>query len=291
MQSMPEGVSAQAKTFAGGYSPPSYTPQSFQPGATPTLGSYTGGLGQFGAGQYPTAGEVRKQQGYKDVADRQRAIFGPELAAILGISDTRPVQRNDIAGIQTRLIFENRDLAEQDLQRGIQALIGGRGDIGGDPASQLAQAIAMQRAQEGGQFSQDYLDQQRGLIRNRGAIAGQAGQRDFAAELARRGITGPLAAQQIAEMSQANALGTQGQLADFEQQAALAREEAQRAALAQLQDLASNNQSQRSAFDQAIANAYLQNQRETPDITGLLQSTKHGKKAVGGSTEKMKRKR
>lgn len=217
-------------------------------------------------------------------AANQQRLLGQETAGRLGIDPFggRPITRGELGMAQVGEYARQEGLAEQDLSRGVDYLTQGRGAIGSDPGSILALEIAMRRAREGGQFGDQYLDQQRGLIRNRGAIAAQSGERRLAEDLARRGLAGPLAGLQQAELAQQNALGVQGQLAEFEQQAAAAREEAERAALGQLNDISYQQQQSRAAFDQALANAYLQNERAPIDYSPMLMNIKKKKQVAGG---------
>lgn len=256
----------QAAAPQGGYTPQPYQPYQPEP--------------QAPAPRYPSGTPRAERDAVK--AERQRVLLGA-AAKYLPLGGDVPITRGEVGSLQTAENYRAQEQADEDLRRGVDELIRGRGAVGSSPEEQMALEIAMRRAQEGGQFNDEYLDQQRGAIRNRSATGLQSAERRMLESLAQRGLSdSPTMASDIASLQQQNAVSTQGQLADFEQQAATAREEAERAALGQLTGLSESRSGRRQELDELLAGAYLQNERAPVDLSPLMTKPKKPREAVGG---------
>jgi hypothetical protein len=151
----------------------------------------------------------------------------------------------------------------------------------------LAQQLAMDRSQSGGPFTQQLMEEQQGNIRNQGAMANQDALQSMAEDAARRGMGGGASSYEKALLEQSNASGIQDRLTGFRSQAAQANEAAQQNYLAQLSDIAGRQGGQRAAFDQALANVYLNTERTPQDLSPLMAQVKNANKAVGGGHGKV----
>lgn len=249
---------------------PGYTPQPYKPYQPEQ---------QAPAPRYPSGTPRAERDAVK--AERQRVILGA-AAKYMPLGGDVPITRGEVGGLQTAENYRAQEQADEDLRRGVDELIRGRGAVGSSPEEQMALEIAMRRAQEGGQFNDEYLDQQRGAIRNRAAVGQQSAERRMLESLAQRGLSdSPMVASDMAQLAQQGAVSTQGQLAEFEQQAATAREEAERAALGQLTGLSESRSGRRQELDELLAGAYLQNERAPVDLSPLQTRPKKPRSAVG----------
>ena len=195
------------------------------------------------------------------------------------------MQRRDLPFAAWELNEDQRMQAELDRIRGYEELARARNAIGTDPAAQQARELALERAMNGGLFDDPYLDQQRGLIRNRGSIGMEAARRNLQDSLAQRGIEGGLSAYEMAQLDQSGALGIQEQLGGFEQEARAAQAQERAQGLEQLLGLTGREEASRSALDQAIANVFLETERAPFDVSELMQPVRKGKKTVGGKKD------
>jgi hypothetical protein len=192
------------------------------------------------------------------------------------------MQRRDLPFAAWELNEDQRMQAELDRIRGYEELARARNAIGTDPAAEAARNMALDRALNGGLFDDPYLDQQRGLIRNRGSVGLEAARRNMQEDLARRGLNGGVSAYELAQLDQSGALGIQGQLADFEQQAQAAQAQEMAQNLDRLIGITGREEAARSALDQELANVFLETERAPFDVSELMQPVRKGKKPVGG---------
>jgi hypothetical protein len=212
--------------------------------------------------------------------ERQRLLAGP-LASILPTSPQRPFRTSDIPLFEAGLNFEQLLQAERDREFGYGELVRGRAAIGSDPAAMAARNIALERSQAGGgPFDQGLIEQTLGTIRNRGAVGLEEAQRGATEELARRGLGGGLLASQMARLQRDTAGDIQRQSTDFQTQARLANDEAQRQALSQLSDITGREESQRAALDQLLSQIFSETQRQPISLAGLVPQTKKQAKRI-----------
>jgi hypothetical protein len=192
------------------------------------------------------------------------------------------MQRRDLPIAAWELNEDQRMQAEMDRIRGYEELARARNAIGQDPYAQQAYALALDRANNGGLFDDEYMDQQRGLIRNRGSLSMEAARRNLNDTLAQRGVEGGLSAYEMAQLDQSGAMGVQEQLGGFEQEARGAQAQERAQGLEQLMGLTGRDQAARSSMDQLLANVFLETERSPYDVSELLQPVRKGKNPVGG---------
>lgn len=197
--------------------------------------------------------------------------------------------RRDLPMAAWQLNEDQRMQAELDRIRGYEELERARNAIGTDPTSMQARELALDRAMNGGLFDDEYLDQQRGLIRNRGSIGMEAARRNLQDSLAQRGIAGGLSAFEMAQLDQSGALGIQEQLGGFEQDARAAQSQERAQGLEQLLGLTGREEASRSALDQALANVFLETERAPYDVSELTEQMRRGTRRVGGKRGKQRR--
>ena len=252
-------------------------PQAYQP--TPQV--------SFSQAPYPGTPETQPaatnvQPWQWQQAQRQQTAFGPALSSILPWQQG-PILRKDIPLMQVGLQYQTQMQSELDRQRAYEELMRSWYGLGQSPESQLAKQTATERLQAGGPWTPELLEQQRGAIRNAGGIAQQAAQRQLASALGERGLgSSSIAGMQQAQLAQQAGLNIQQQLSGLEMQARLQNEEAQRLALGQLQEMAAQEQSQRTALDAAIANLFASTEREPLDLAPLAELIQYPHRQIGG---------
>lgn len=267
----------QQASFWSAMTPTPVTSTSPASGASPASGSqpppYPSAPSTFFEPRQapPVLGRInpRDQLAY----DRQRMLAGP-MANFLPISAQRPLQMSDIPLLEAGLNFEQLQQAERDRGYAYDQLARARGAIGSDPAAMRARELAMSRAEGGGPFGPDLIEQTLGMIKNRGAVGLEDAQRAATEDLARRGLGGGLMASQVARLQRDAAGDIQRQSTDFKTQAALANEEAQRIALSQLGEITGREDMQRAAIDQLLASLFADTQRAPISLAGLVPTTK-----------------
>jgi hypothetical protein len=195
--------------------------------------------------------------------DRQRALLG-SAADILAPAGGQPLRRQDIPLLEAGLNFENLQRAEEDRARGFEELARGRGAVGMDPSSQLAREVAMRRVSQGN----DLKTQRASALKDRTAVATQDALRQLQQEQAQGGVYSSSGGfLNRAMLPQRAAIELSGQLSDLDFQ----QEEADRAALGDLTGITSREDAMRAAFDEMLANLFLETERGPVDLSGLLE--------------------
>jgi len=286
----------------------------------------TGTIADRGAG--PFGGPQQTQIGQQAVDNYQRAqaaLLGP-LAGVFGIDQPGrndfTLTRGDVPLLEAGLNFENVLLAERDRELGYNELARGANAVGQDPQTQrlrqllgyqsegnaspeLAQAIqlAQSRATRGPESN----DRQETVLKDQFNRDTEGAFRDLREDYARRGISGNEIALDEARIRQEGGSGLNRALAELEGR----RDDAQRLDIAQLGDLSGQKDSfqrqsldqlteliarqegQRDAYSQALANVFLETEREPFDLSGLTTPLKDkiaGLPVAGPSKVKLTRK-
>jgi hypothetical protein len=226
-------------------------------------------------------------QNQANIAARQQDLLGV-LGGLLPISPQRPLQRGDVPLVQAGLNYENRLLAELDRARGLEELRGSLGGLGGSLESQESRRLALERALAGGLQTEDFpLERLRAAAEGQAGLQFQRGQQDIAAAMAGRGIGGvPVAIQQALLRQEAGA-GLQQTLGGIEEagarfgleQAAL-QDAISRGALEDLTRVADVDEQRRLDLERALADVFLETQREPLDLSDLLVRVRGGRRAV-----------
>lgn len=200
---------------------------------------------------------------------RQQALAGP-LAAVLPISQNRPLTRGDIPLLEAGLNFEQIQQAEADRQRGFEELVRARSAIGGDPYAAQARDLALSQAQQG-PLTQDLQDRNVAAIRNQSALGLQNARERALEDFARRGLSGgSLSSFELGQLEQTGAVQAQQQITDFLTRAAEANRNAQSVALGQLQGQTGQEELRRLSIDQLLSDIFLSTERAPISLAGLI---------------------
>lgn len=252
------GMSAERSSF------PTY-------GQNISMGAQLAPQGQPGAlqaAQMPQGLQPINPQ-YAGGADKIRSLLGP-LGDLIAGKGAYAIQRGDIPLIEAGLNYQNQQLSEQDRQQGIAQLLQARQRVGQDPNSSAAREALWSTWQTGGEYTPQYLERQQGALGSQAALGLQAAQQSAAEDFGRRGLGGSLSGYQQAQLGQQAATSLGSQKAGMEQQYTAARESAKQQALQQYQAQAMQEEQQRQAYQEAIANAFLNTQRGAIDLSGLV---------------------
>jgi hypothetical protein len=198
----------------------------------------------------------------------QEQMLGSELFKLIG--GGQPILQGDVPMLELQMGQQNQMMAEADRQAGYEQLARSYGNIGQAPGEQLAMRSAMGLVNSGGPYNAQYMDQQRGNMRDQSALALQQAQQAMSGDFARRGLGGSLLPFQQAQLNQQSSSALQNNLAGLESQTALANQQAQLAATGQLSEMSYREQAQRQALDQAMANIFLNTERTAPDLSNLV---------------------
>lgn len=204
------------------------------------------------------------------IIDRLRQVSGP-FADIIAPEGGQPILRKDIPLLEAGLNYENLLKAERDRQFGYEQLTRGREAIGSSPGEMLAMEIAMQRAQGGTPWNDQFIQGQVGALKDRSAIARRNAMEGMEQSFAARGISGvdPALAQANLEQDLLGQLS--GQIGDIYSTAATQRDQAERAALEQLTGITQEQGQRRTTIDQALADLFLNTERAPIDLSGLIE--------------------
>ena len=239
------------------------------------VGGFTGLAAMFQPEFRQRAGEGNRF----NTLDRQRSLLG-QFGSLL--PENMILRQSDVPLLEANLNFQQRLMAMQDRDTGIGRLEDARSSVGISPESTLARELAVRNASGGGSLGADAVANQRAALRAQNALSAQAAERALSTQLASRGVGGGLGAMQHAQLAQNNAVNTATALADFDLQSAALLQQAEREALADLQAIASEEQSLRLALDQLIADQYLNTEYGAVDLSGLLATVPRGGRPVGG---------
>lgn len=267
---------------------PSGIPSVFQPRNTSGIPDRAAAYGQ-------SPGAL---QNVSNIQSAQQALLGP-LGKVFGLGggSDLTLARGDIPLLEAGLNFENVLLAERDRQLGYNELARAQAGVGSDPqlaglrqilgmqsagqsSPEMEQALALasQRAGREGQFARE-------ATATRDAYTGNTDQslRALREDYARRGVQGNESMLDEAMLRQSGGIALNRALADLEAR----QDEAQRQDISQLGDLAGQErgfqqasieqllgqigqeEGTRTALGQALANVFLETEREPFDLSGL----------------------
>ena len=242
-------------------------------------GQDVGGYRGLEAPQIPQGRGRRPNTNPWDVARNQRSWLGP-LGELF--PENAVLDQGGVGMLEAGLNFQERLASAQDRESGIGQLQSSLAGLGVDPESTLAREMAVRRAQGDRPFGADQIAAGRSALQDRGAMAAQDASRTLSEQIAMRGIGGGIPAMQQARLAQQQALGLSGQLADYDVRSGQIAEELERQSFQDLAALANQQQMQRLGIEEAIANAYLNTQRQPFDLSGLLGVPPNPRNPVGG---------
>lgn len=226
-----------------------------------------------------TGAEVKPGTRAQSYMDRQTALLGP-LAELL-MPENQFLRRADIPLLESGLNWQQQLMSEADRQRGYEELVRGRSAIGMSPEAMLAKEAFLDMYNAGGPFGPGVQDVAIGGMRDAAARALQDQQAAMAGDYARRGLAGSPTSYESARLGQMANAGLQGQISDYKTQAAIANEEAMRAAMGSFQQQALQEQTMRAALDEMIANLFLETERAPIDLGSLLTKVPGAASPVG----------